>query len=101
MIDLNKLQKDVYKNKINKGFNVTNIHMEFCYIHEELAEAMHAYNKKLPDLGEEIADVVIYILGLSEILGVDLEKELLNKIEKNKKREYKKINGVLIRTKDA
>ncbi|MFH1823462.1 MAG: MazG-like family protein [archaeon] len=74
--------------------------MEFSLIHEELSEAYQAYRKKLPDLGEELADVVLYILGLSEILGVDLEKELLEKIDKNEKREYKMIDGVLKRTKD-
>ncbi|MCB9798884.1 hypothetical protein H6758_04115, partial [Candidatus Nomurabacteria bacterium] len=52
-------------------------------------------------LGEEIADVVIYLLGLSEIVGVNLEEELLKKVEKNKNREYKRIDGVLTRTKDV
>ena len=68
MIDLQKLQKDIYQNKLNKGFNVTDIAMEFSLTHEELSEAFHAYRKKLPDIGEELADVTIYILGLSEIL---------------------------------
>lgn len=30
---------------------------------------------KKNDLGEELADVVIYLLGISEILGIDLEKK--------------------------
>ncbi len=58
-------------------------------------EAYDAYWKKKGNVGEEIADVVIYLLGLSEILGIDLEKELLNKVEINKKRVYKKIDGVV------
>ncbi len=58
-------------------------------------EAYDAYFKKKGNIGEEIADVMIYLLGLSEILGIDLEKELLNKIEINKKRVYKKIDGVV------
>ncbi len=101
MIDLKKLQKQVYRNKLAKGFNVTDIHKEFCYIYEELAETNRAYYKKLPDLGEELADVVIYLLGLAEILKIDLEKEVLKKIKKNKKREYNKIDDVLVRTKDV
>lgn len=100
MIDLNKLQKEVYKNKVDKNFNVKDIAMEFLLTHEELAEAYRAYYKKLPDIGEELADVVIYLLGISEILNIDLEKELLNKIKKNKNRIYKKINGVTVRVKD-
>ncbi len=58
-------------------------------------EAYDAYFKKKGNIGEEIADVMIYLLGLSEILGIDLEKELLNKIEINRKRVYKKIDGVV------
>lgn len=58
-----------------------------------MAEAYEAYRKK-NDLGEELADVVIYLLGISEILGIDLKKEILHKINKNIHREYKIINGV-------
>ncbi len=100
MIDLKKLQKEVYKNKLDKGFNVTDIHKEFCFLYEELAEANRAYYKKKPDIGEELADVVIYLLGLAEILKIDMEEEILKKIDKNKKREYKEVNGVLKRIKD-
>ena len=52
---------------------------------------------KKSDLGEELADVAIYLLGLSEILNIDLEKEILNKIKKNAKRVYKEVNGVIIK----
>ncbi len=94
MVDLKKLQEEVYQNKVNHGFNVTDLNFEFCLAYEEMAEAYEAYRKKKDDLGEEIADVAIYLLGISEILGIDLEKEILHKIEKNKKRVYKKVNGV-------
>lgn len=97
MIDLQKLQKDIYQNKINKGFNVTDINKEFCYAYGELAEAFDAYRKGKDDLGEEIADVVIYLLGLSEIMNIDLENEILKKVSKNEKRKYKLIDGVTTR----
>ena len=82
------------------GFNVTDINLEFCLTYGELGEAYMAWLKKKDDLGEELADVLIYLLGLSEILGIDLESELLHKVEKNKHREYKKINGVTTRVKE-
>lgn len=100
MIDLKKIQKDVYQNKLDKGFNVTDINKEFCLIYGELAEAYEAWRKKKDDLGEEIADVLIYLLGLSEILDIKLEDELLKKVNKNKYREYKIINGVNTRVKE-
>ena len=92
MIDLKQLQKDIYKNKLNKGFNVTDINKEFCLTYGEMAEAYEAWRKKQTDVGEEIADVVIYLLGLSEILNVDLENEILKKVNKNKHRQYKIID---------
>ncbi len=101
MIELKKLQQEILANKIAKGFNTTDIPLEFSLTHEELSEAFHAYRKKLPDLGEELADVMIYLLGMAEILGIDLEKEILQKAEKNKKREYQTIDGVHVRTKEA
>lgn len=100
MIDLKQLQKDIYKNKLNKGFNVTDINKEFCLTYGEMAEAYEAWRKKQTDVGEEIADVVIYLLGLSEILNVDLETEILKKVNKNKHRQYKIIDGVNTRVKE-
>jgi len=95
MPQIKELQEKIYKNKLNKGFNVTNVHLEINLIMEELAEVFHAYHRKEDDLGEEIADVIIYCMGLASILNIDIEKELLNKIEKNDKRTYSRVNGVL------
>lgn len=97
MVDLKQLQKEVYQNKVNHNFNLTDINLEFCSAFDELAEAHTAWIRKKDDLGEELADVAIYLLGISEILGINLEKEIINKIEKNKKRVYKKVNGVIIK----
>lgn len=87
-------KKTYNENKINKGFNVTDISKKFCLAYGEMAEAYDAYRKKKNDLDEKLADDVIYLLGISEILGIDLEKEILLKIIKNVHREYKVINGV-------
>ena len=100
MVDLKKLQKEIYKNKVDKGFNVTDINKEFCLTYGEIAEAYEAWRKKKEDLGEEVADVAIYLLGLSEILGIDLEDEIQKKVYKNSKREYKVIDGVNTRVKE-
>ena len=94
MIDFKQLQKDVYQNKVNHGFNVTDVNMEFCLAYGELGEAYMAWLTNKEDLGEELADVTIYLMGLSEILGIDLESEILNKMNKNAKRVYTLKNGV-------
>lgn len=97
MIDFKAFQKRVYQNKVNQGFNVTNVPLEFSLTYGELAEAFEAWRKKKDSVGEELADVLIYLMGLSEILGVDLESELLRKMEINEKRRYISENGVLHR----
>ena len=98
MVNIKELQDKVYQNKVNHGFNTTNIEMEFCLAYGELGEAYIAYLKKKEDLGEELADVIIYLLGISKMLNIDLEKEVVNKIEKNSKRVYKENSkGVLVK----
>lgn len=89
MIDLKKLQKAVMANRKAKGFHNDVTH-DFCRAYEELSEAFSKYNRNLPGVAEEFADVMIFLLGMSHTLGFDLEKELVSKIEKNKKRKYRK-----------
>ena len=96
-MDLRIAQKAVYKNKIDKGFNVTDVNKEFCLLYGEVAEAYEAWRKKQDDVGEELADVAIYLLGLSEILGIDLASEIEKKMIINQEREYQMIDGVLNR----
>ena len=100
MIDLKQTQKEIYENKVKKGFNVTDINKEFCLAYGEMAEAYEAWRKNKKDLGEELADVAIYLLGISEILNIDLEEEISKKVIKNKHREYKIIDGVNTRIKE-
>ena len=95
-MDLDEMQKEVWQNKVNKGFNLTNVEKEFCYIYGEVGEAYEAYLKKKDDLGEELADIGLYLLGLSNMLGFSLKEQMEKKLEKNKKRVYTRdANGVL------
>ena len=96
-MDLEQMQKRVYQNKLNKGFNVTDVPKEFCYLYGEVAEAYDAYLKNKEDLGEELADIAIYLLGLSEILGYNLKEQIENKMQKNEKRLYKKVGKSYIK----
>jgi len=89
MVDLKKLQKEVWQNKLDKGFT-TDIATEFCRAYEELAEAFSKHSKNQPGVAEEFADVTIFLLGMCEQMGFDLEKEVTKKIEINKKRKYRK-----------
>ena len=99
MIDLKEKQKEVYQNKIDKGFSL-DPNFNFNLLYGEVGEAFDAYYKKKDDLGSEFADIVIYVMGLCEILGIDLEDEIIKKIEINKNRKYKKVNNANIKVED-
>ena len=99
-MNMKEMQKEIWQNKVNKGFNTTDVNKEFCLLYGEVAEAYDAYRKKKDDLNEELADIAIYLMGLSEMLGFNLEDEITKKVNKNKKRVYKKLDGVNVRISD-
>lgn len=99
-MELKKIQKDIWQNKLNKGFNTTDVNKEFCLLCGEVSEAYDAWKKKKDDLNEELADIAIYLMGLSEMLGFDLADEIEKKVSKNEKRVYKNIDGVNVRISD-
>ena len=45
----------------------------------------------------ELADISIYLMRLSEMLGFDLVDEIEKKVSKNEKRVYKNIEGINVR----
>ncbi len=96
-MNIQQIQKEIYANKVAKGFNVTDIPLEFTYLYSEVGEAFEAWRKKKDDLGEELADIAIYLLGMSEILWFDLEEEIIKKMQKNTKRIYKHHDWVSVR----
>lgn len=99
-MELKKIQKGIWQNKLNKGFNTTDVNKEFCLLYGEVSEAYDAWKKKKDDLNEELADIAIYLMGLSEMLGFDLADEIEKKVSKNEKRVYKNIDGVNVRISD-
>jgi NTP pyrophosphatase (non-canonical NTP hydrolase) len=93
-LTLKEIQKRIWSNKVKKGFNTTDISKEFLYLMEELGEAVRAFRKDSKDeLAEEVVDLIIYSLGLLEMLGKDGYEEIMKKIEKNEKREYQGEKG--------
>lgn len=85
---LKDIQRAILENKVRHGFNTTNIEQEFCYLYGEVGEAYEAYYKQLDTFPEELADVAIFLLGIAEIKGIDLEAEIIKKVEKNRARTY-------------
>ena len=90
---LSDIQRRIYQNKVNKGFNVTDLNKEFCLLYGEVAEAYDAWRKEKPDFAEELADIAIYLLGIAEITKVDLGSEISKKLDINEQREYRVLNN--------
>ncbi len=53
--------------------NTADVPLESGLLHEELGEAFSAWRKGRPHLGEELADAAIFLLGLAETTGHDLQ----------------------------
>ena len=92
-----EVQKRIYQNKVNHGFNVTDVNLEFCLMMGEVGEAHKAWREKDAGLGSELADVAIYLLGIAEINGIDLGEEIERKMQINARRVYKQVNGQWIK----
>jgi NTP pyrophosphatase (non-canonical NTP hydrolase) len=67
----------------------------FQWLKDEEIEAMIGDSRKLQDIESELADVLIYCLGLANVLRTDLSNIVLRKMEENENRyPIDKIKGV-------
>lgn len=86
MIDLRELQRKIYRNKVDRGFNVTDVGKEIVLMVEELGELARAYKvsdkRPAPEIShseemvDAVGDLMIYCLGLCEMLNVNSEEIL-------------------------
>jgi NTP pyrophosphatase (non-canonical NTP hydrolase) len=101
-VEIRDIQQRTWANKLAKGFNTTDVALEFGLLTAEVGEAFTAWSRKLPDFGEELADVLLYLAALAEMNGVDLAAEVERKMAKNERRVYQRDErGVLVRVSDS
>ena len=101
-MEIKEAQQLAWENKIAKGFNTTDVPLEFMLLQGEIAESFQAWRRARPDFGEELADVALYVFALAEMNGVDLDGEIEQKIAKNARRRYARDdNGVPFRVSEA
>lgn len=97
-VDIRSAQKLAWENKTTKGFNTSDVPLEFGLLTAEVGEAFTAWRKRLPDFGEELADVFLYLVALAEMNDIDLADEVTRKIAKNARRRYERNeHGVPVR----
>ena len=98
-MDIRSVQERAWANKQAKGFNTSDVALEFGLLTAENREAFTAWRNRLPDFGEELADVLIYLAGLAQMVGVDLSDEVERKLAKNVDRVYvRSAQGILNKT---
>lgn len=98
-MQLREIQKLAWDNKVAKGFNTTDVPLEFALAHAELSEAFEAFRKQPGNLGDELADVLIFLVSIAEMRGINLESAVEAKIAKNAARIYRRNDdGVLVKT---
>lgn len=91
-------QDRTWANKLDKRFNVTDVPLEFCLLTEEIGEAFSAWRKDTGHLGEELADVAIFLLSLAEMTGTDLGEAVEAKLAVCEARQYRPLaNGTLVK----
>jgi NTP pyrophosphatase (non-canonical NTP hydrolase) len=56
-MNISAAQELAWSNKQAKGFNTSDVALEFGLLTAEIGEAFTAWRKRLPDYGEELADV--------------------------------------------
>lgn len=103
-MEINELVEKAFENANNKGFwedfawpdnhcesnKLNAIGNRLMLIVSELGEALEALRKNDEDnFKEELADVAIRLGDLCGGLGIDLEAEIIKKMDKNKDRPYK------------
>lgn len=96
------MQRAVMDNKRRQGFNLTDVPLELCLLQGEIAELFEAWRLRSDEVGDELADVALYVFGLAGILSIDLADCVEGKLAVNARRRYqRRPDGVLVRVEDG
>ena len=98
-MSLKKLIEDNYQSIVDRGLiTPSTYYFDFTRkIKEELGELKDAIidyidydSESFPNVKEELADVIMVCLNMAKHYNIDIEQEIKNKIEINRKRIKKK-----------
>jgi NTP pyrophosphatase (non-canonical NTP hydrolase) len=95
---LRAMQAEAWRLKHVHGFNTTDVPLNFALLVEEIGEAFSAWRKDRLSLGGELADVAIFLLGIAQMTGVDLQEAVEAKLAVVAGRSYSALpNGTLVK----
>lgn len=96
---LHNFQEYVKKLELERGFSKQTTTDKCLLLGEEIGELFKAVrkseglaidnNSKFSEIGDELADIFIYLCAIANRQGIDLEAAFRAKEEKNKKRIWK------------
>jgi NTP pyrophosphatase (non-canonical NTP hydrolase) len=95
---LRALQKYIWQMNIERGFDAEDISKKLVQLVEEVGEVARAVRKsagmkftdttKQTELADELADVLIVLLGMATLADIDIHDAFVAKEEKNRKRTW-------------
>ena len=96
MNDIKKLIDIIMQQAEEKGFGTKpadiNVPEKIALIHSEVSEAFEAYRHKNIDgkdgFKEELGDIIQRVLHLCGVFKIDIEKEIIKKIDNNQNRKW-------------
>lgn len=92
------MQAEAWRLKGLHGFNRTDVPLNFALLVEEVGEVISAWRKGKPDYPGELADVAIFLVGIAEMTGVDLQEAVQVKLAMIAGRSYRPLaNGTLVK----
>ena len=82
--------KNGFFNFWDRQFRISGDLAELGLVTTEISEGLECIRKEdYEHLGEELADIIIRVVNFANRKDIDIESELIKKIFKNSKREYK------------
>src|SRR5689334_11492270 len=96
-LTLKEITELIMKQAKEKGFGTKpdeiSVAEKIALIHSEVSEAFEAYRHKDMDgkdgFKQELGDIVSRVLHLAGIMEIDIQEQILKKIENNKDRKWK------------
>ena len=98
MKNMNEIGKDQYETNIANGFDIIEpsdftddkykIPAALALIGTEVSETVEAFrHQDFDNFAEELADVILRVISVSCGMGINIEKEVLTKLETNRSRK--------------
>jgi len=97
-MDIRSAQKIAWATRLAKGIHTNDVSLGFGMLSGEVAKASDAWSKGRREMAEGLADIAIFLLGLAEMVGTDLQEVVATKLALSKPRVCgQPSNGVLLK----